>query len=535
MPTKAPRYDQPLPVTERQIAEEAVARARLRMQARTESPIAKAFADTDYIAFYRNVLGVETMYDKQDEMVTAVHTSRRVSVSGCNTSGKDFCSGRIVLDWLNRYSPSKVVILGPTDRQVRQIVWAETRSAFNLAKYTLPGRMLPVAPQYHISDQQFAVGFATDEPFNIQGFHSENLLVVLTEAHAIPQAHIDAVKRLNPRCILMTGNPLVSDGEFYESHHDRREDWRTITISAFDTPNVIEGRTVVPGLVTREDIEAYRNDWGEDNPLYIATVLGQFPANLSLGVVSLEDARLATTLTFPKSDFGVLALDVGGAEDGGDKTVLAARFGSNIRILYKANGENTRQTAHRVYHDWYLPLRHRLTHVVVDGIGIGAGVVDSLRELDVPVIDFRAGSTPESSRYANRGAEVWGRLAVAIRKHEASLPDDRSLIGQLVGRKFLPQPSGKLALEPKLKMRTDGRHSPDEADAVAMTYAVYDPGPDAYTSPVLSQQSLWSHMAGNLEPKHEYQDAPDGAKEVVGDFLVPLVAGDGERSKWRRY
>ena len=849
------------------LAELAVRRTEMRQQG--VSPLAQALAG-DPLGFYERALGAK-LYAKQQAMVRAVHEHRRVSVSGCNSSGKDHASGRIVLDWLNRYTPSKVVIIGPTSRQVKSVVWAETRDAFNRALVPLPGRMLPVAAEYYLGDQHFALGFATDEPYNVQGFHcltpdhevltkrgfvpiqevchsdqvlslhtvenrarwspveaiqsydvqnqhinvydgkqvsfavtdehrfltktrpgrrrwayrpfddlpaqfmvrrlndwkstvthrlrgtrlpkvavdlgfcpeewasflgwwiaegslaeqkhqrqvngriykrskfyevvvwqtkiagrdalrsllvphgfhekneyfvisnhrladwlrkncgrysperrippvlkdaktpiltalldgliagdghsgagtrgdvvwttsktladdiqeisikigrpgtiglnattkplgltrrtcysvsmplrgkdhlvrkshvkrvvysgtvyclttrdgnfltrrngrvhwsgnSENLLCILTEAHAIPQAHIDAVKRLNPRCILMTGNPLASEGEFYESHHERRDDWHTIEISAFDTPNVVEGRTVIPGLVTLEDIEERRRDWGEENPLYIASILGQFPANLSQGVVTLEAVKAAIALELEATTTGVLALDVGGGEDGGDKTVLAARFGPVVKILYKAQGENTRQTTHRVFHSWYQPLANRITHVIVDGNGIGAGVVDGLRELGVPVVNFNAGSRSESVRYANRGAEVWGRLANAISKGQVQLPEDRALTGQLVGRKFQLAPSGKLGLESKQRMAASGRRSPDEADAVAMTYAVGDAiGLDTMTEP-----SRWASMLGQ-EERHVYQDRPGEAIAEVGAFLVPL---SDEPSKWRRF
>lgn len=526
-PTAA-SYRSATPVTPTQIAQLAVERARLRRQAATDSPLTRLLApDADPIAFYTDALGVVTLYQKQQEMVRAVHTHRRVSVVGANSSGKDFVSGRLVLDWLHRYVPSKVIIIGPTDRQVKHVVWAETRQAFNRALLTLPGRMLPVAAEYHLGDQHYAMGFATDEPYNVQGFHSPDLLVILTEAHAISQEHIDAVKRLNPRAILMTGNPLTSDGEFYGSHHERREDWYTIQISAFDTPNLIEGRTVVPGLVTQDDIDSLKTDWGEENPLYIASVLGQFPQGLSLGVVSLEEVRAAQALKATPDQLGVLALDVGGGQDGGDKTVLAARFGPVVKILYKAQGESTRQTTRRVYDSWWGPLQHRLTHVIVDGNGIGAGVVDGLRELGVPVVNFNAGSNAQSSHYANRGAEVWGRLASAIRKGEVSLPDDRSLTGQLVGRKFLLTPGGKTALESKRDMARRGRRSPDEADAVAMTYALA--GPAFEDSSGLASPSRWAAIDGRSEA-FEVRSANGDASVRVGEFLEPLPE---QPSRWR--
>ena len=66
--------------------------------------------------------------------------------------------------------------------------------------------------RWEFDDRHYAVGFATDNEYNIQGFHSPNLLVILTEAHNIEQSHIDAVKRLNPARMLLTGNAFASSG-----------------------------------------------------------------------------------------------------------------------------------------------------------------------------------------------------------------------------------------------------------------------------------------------------------------------------------
>ena len=60
-------------------------------------------------------------------------------------------------------------------------------------------------------------------------------MVVLTEAHAVREADVDAVRRLHPARLLMTGNPLVAAGAFYDSHHSRREMYATVQIGAGDT------------------------------------------------------------------------------------------------------------------------------------------------------------------------------------------------------------------------------------------------------------------------------------------------------------
>ena len=116
---------------------------------------------------------------------------------------------------------------------------------------------------------------ATSSPYNLQGFHSPNLMVVVTEAHAVPGTDIDALRRLNPARTLMTGNPLVSAGPFYDSHHSKRDMYDTVRIGAGDTPNVT--RLPVPGMVAPEHVADRKAEWGRNDPMYVGGVLGRFP------------------------------------------------------------------------------------------------------------------------------------------------------------------------------------------------------------------------------------------------------------------
>ena len=216
------------------------------------------------VKFVKEMLG-DKPYEKQEEVLRGVAESRRTSVVGCNGSGKDWAAARAVLWWLHTRSPSKAVVTGPTSRQVDHIVWNEMRQAHAGSDGRLKGRMFK-SSRYEVDDTTFAIGFATNSPYNLQGFHSPNLLVVITEAHAVEEDDMDGLRRLNPTRLLMTGNPFTSAGTFYDSHHSRRGLYETVRISAFDTPNIKEGRLVVPGMITAEDIADRRAGVGSPEP-----------------------------------------------------------------------------------------------------------------------------------------------------------------------------------------------------------------------------------------------------------------------------
>ncbi len=328
------------------------------------------------MAFVREVLN-EKPYYKQVEILRAVRRSRRVSVVGCNGSGKDWAAARVVLWWLQARSPAKAIVTGPTSRQVDDIVWNEIRYAYGRAQDRLPGRMFRTS-RYEIDEQSFALGFVTNSPYNLQGFHSPNLLVVITEAHAVRQGDMDAIRRLNPTRLLMTGNPFVTAGVFYDSHHSRRALYRTVQISAFETPNVTAKKVVVPGMITLQDIEDRKDEWGEDSPLYVGGVLGQFPDNLDDAVVPLWAATEAARRDLTPEGPVVVACDV--ARFGHDKTVVIRREGPVARVVWRVKGRDTMRIVGflKAYCE-----KHKVDSLVVDDTGVGGGVVDRLREVRV--------------------------------------------------------------------------------------------------------------------------------------------------------
>lgn len=418
------------------------------------------------VEFVRGVLG-ESPYGKQVEIFGAVERGRRVSVVGCNGSGKDWASARVVLWWLHRYSPAKVVVTGPTQRQVNDIVWNEVRYAYGNAADRLEGRMFRSA-RYELDAQSFALGFSSDSPFNLQGFHSPNLLVVITEAHAVGRGDVDALRRLNPRLLLMTGNPFTVVGEFYDSHHSRRHQYETVQISVEDTPNVVEGRVVIPGMMTLEDVEDRKEDWGEGSAMYRSAVLGEFPDNLDTAVVPLRVAVDAGRRQVVGEGVVVVACDV--ARFGSDRTVIMRRQGGAASIVRRMRGNDTMQVAGALksYCD-----ENVVDVLVVDDAGVGGGVVDRLREMGLGgtrLVPFNGGHTAlNSRRYFNRNAEVWWEMRRWYMDGLVSTDADDALIGQVSSREYYLHSNGTVRLEGK---RDGSGGSPDEADALAMTFAV---------------------------------------------------------------
>ncbi len=409
-------------------------------------------------------------YSKQTETLEQMKAHRRVSVVGCNGSGKDWAAARIVLWWIETRAQSKAIVTGPTQRQVEEVVWREMRIAYALAGRQLSGKMH--ASRYIVNDQRFALGFATDHPYNLQGFHSPELLVVVTEAHAVAQGHLDALKRLNPKRLLLTGNPLSLSGEFYDSHHSKSALYARVAISAFDTPNLLEGRPdAVPGMMTPEDVEERLRDWGEDDSRYVMGVLGQFPESLDDSLVSrtaVDEAveRWSAPVEDPESALRTLGVDV--ARFGNDKTVLCLRQGARVESFTVFQGIDTMRAAGAVNE---VVRSREVDAVFVDEAGVGGGVVDRLKELGAPVIGVQVGGRARlRDRFEDLRAEIFWELRRRITERDIALPDDPELVGQLLSLRYQTSSGGRIRLMSKNVLRRSGLPSPDKADALALAF-----------------------------------------------------------------
>ena len=407
----------------------------------------------------------EEPYGKQQEILRLVDSeARRISVVGCNGSGKDWTAARVVLWWVHRHSPAKAIVTGPTLRQVEDIVWNEVRFAYGKVADKFPGKMMKT--RYEIDEQTFALGFTSDSPYKILGFHSPNLLAVITEAHAVPDEYYHAIRRMHPSKLLMTGNPFSRGGVFYDSHHLHRNLWKTVQIGASDTPNIAEGRVVVPGMMTLEDMEDHKQEWGEDSPRYIGAVLGQFPENLDETVVPLSAAKAAVERALTPDGEIVVACDV--ARKGHDRTVVMRRQGGVARIVRRVRGYDTMEVAGilKAYCD-----EHAVDALVIDDVGVGGGVTDRVREVGLStarIEPFNGGlSAKRDDRFANRNAEIWWAMREHYLDGLLDTENDEKLIGQVSDREYSLDSRGRIKLQSKRNISD----SPDEADALAMTFA----------------------------------------------------------------
>lgn len=419
------------------------------------------------------------MWDKLIELIGLISTQRRVVVPSGHGVGKTWLLARIALWFLYCFYPAKVITTAPTWTQVEKLLWSEISKAYNTSQFPLGGRLLTT--DLKIEEDWFAIGFSTRGKASereygaprFQGFHSENLLVLLDEGPGVEHEIWTSIETLitgvNNK-IVAAGNPTSPSGDFYEACKSPL--WNKLTISSFDHPNVKENKIIIPGAVTRDWIEERRLDWGEDSPLWVSKVLGEFPAEGTDTLIPLTWAEACVGLDLRKYDEDNRVIDsprhlgVDVARYGDDKTVLCEMLNRMVQPLESVSKKDTNWTIGRVK---VLNNQRSFDQIGVDDTGVGGGVTDGLEDagLEVEAENFGA-SAIEDDRFENRVTELYWILREDIKNKNISLPDDKELVNQLCSRKFSYTRKGKIKLESKDEMKKRGLKSPDKADALAI-------------------------------------------------------------------
>ncbi len=413
-------------------------------------------------------------WSKQEEILDAVRDYSRVAVRSCNGSGKTYIAAHAVLWWLVCYPDSLVITTAPTEHQVRDVLWREIRRVYRGKEDLIGGRLLRTSLE--ISDKHYALGLSTNTPERFQGFHEGHILFVVDEASGVREGIFEAIEgsmTSSHSRMLLLGNPTALSGYFYEAFHSRRSLWKTIHISALETPNLTEENEPKPTLVTEQWVNDAEINWGEDSPMYQIRVLGEFPSESEDTLIPLkiiENAVAEKDEAPDLQDGEPVEIGVDVARFGSDRTVICARRGDRVIEMASYTKKDTMETAGLVR---ALVERYTPACVRVDSIGVGAGVVDRLKEQGVPGVTginvAQRATNPE--HFANLKAELYDGLRERFQQGRIRIPNDQKLISELASIRYYFTSSGQTRLEDKDELRGRGQPSPDLADALMLAFA----------------------------------------------------------------
>lgn len=265
--------------------------------------------------------------------------------------------------------------------------------------------------------------------------------------------------------IFLFGNPTRNSGHFYNACFREGSRWN---------PTIVDSRE--SRFTNKAQIEEWLQDYGEDSDFFRVRVKGR-PPNASdaqyIDQARVSAAQRRQVVVMPDEP---LVAGVDFAWGGSDDNVVRFRRGLDARSIpsIRVKGEFTRdpgvmttRLADILSKDYD---GQKIQMLFLDSAGIAGPIAARLRSLghrNVQEVNFGADSPDVKYRYFRD--YMWGQmkdwlLNAAIDRHP-------ELEADLVGPGVRPDPRQRVWLESKEDMKKRGVESPDDGDALALTFA----------------------------------------------------------------
>jgi hypothetical protein len=401
----------------------------------------------------------------------------RMAVASGRGIGKSALVSWLVIWMLSTRIGGSVIVSANSEAQLRSVTWAEITKwlamTINSHWFEIAAtRIMPAKWLSEIVERELQKGtrywscegrlWSEENPDAYAGLHNEDgVMLVFDEASGIPDSIWSVAQgffteNTPNRFHLAFSNPRRNTGYFYEAFNSKRNFWRTRNIDARE----VEG---TDKNLYQQIIDEYGGDSYQAN----VEVYGQFPSEGDDQFIAVNLVDDAMKRPKYKDETAPIAIGVDPARFGSDATVIAVRQGRDLIAIKRLRGADTMEVVGHVI-DAIEEYKPALT--VVDEGGLGAGVVDRLKEQRYKVRGVNFGNKASKQlMYGNKRAEMWGAMRDWLKT--ASIPEDRFLKSDLIGPKVKPDSKGTLFLESKKDMKARGLASPDAADAIAVTFA----------------------------------------------------------------
>ena len=485
----------------------------------------------DPVGFCTDVLN-EVLTDDIITMLESVRDNVVTIARSANAVGKTFAAARVAVWFYKTHKKSQVyTAAAPPIENLKNLLWGEIGSIVTKHPNIFRGDTVTTlnisrSPQEYINGVTIpTAGTPQEREAKFSGKHAPNLLFILDEGDAIPlevYKGIESCMSGGHVRLLVMFNPRSEIGPVWRI--EREHGAKVVHLSAFRHPNVIEGRDVIPGAVTRETTVRRINEWTRPlqaeekrdassafelsdflvgavanrqaggffpplpsgtrkitNSAFSYMVLGQYPAQAANQLISSEwisSARARYDIYViehgdrpPMGTRGVMGLDC--AEMGDDLNVPCARYGGFPTGFDSWGGIDTIETGSKAV-DWYK--RHTgIDRAYIDATGVGAGVAPHMQRADCVAIGIKVAEKPtyttDIGEFRRLRDQLWWSCREWLRTDpSAMLPPIESLLEELMCPTYTTD-SGKIEVMKKEDMREILGRSPNYADSLCMTFA----------------------------------------------------------------
>jgi hypothetical protein len=420
-----------------------------------------------------------------------------VDVSSGMGSGKDFLASILMFYFLhvfpeeNGQSPHGLATAN-TAKQLSNVLWRQAASIPPLAKKTDPNNIhsptiledLFVCQSEKIFRKERAgktfffeavtvsPHASTDEQSRaLTGRHAPYMLMILDEAAGLPEAvftNLEGTLSGRVNLLFMIYNPIKARGYAVEARNS--DSWLSIT---WNTEETVFGNPTLDLPLQARNADLLER-YGRDSNVYRIRVRGLPPIADQEVFIPWDWIQDAVNREIEPADDDpvIMGLDTGA---GGDNTAIVIRQGHKILGIHRFNTPSLDDFVAKVINVWR---KYEPDIINLDAIFMGWGTLDRLTKLGYRVepVDVRRKSLRDEYKLIRD--ELWGTVRNQFEKGTISIPNDQELINQLssVKAKDDYSKSAEIQIQSKKDMKKAASvgYSPDDADALCLTYAVPD-------------------------------------------------------------
>ena len=402
----------------------------------------------------------------------------RIAVASGHGVGKSALVAWIIVWALATFRDTRGVVTANTATQLKTKTWPELTKWLQLAICAdwfeiAATSIASVEPAHERTWRIDAVPWSLRSTEAFAGMHNQGrrLFVAFDEASAIPDPVWETVEgaltdRDTEILWLATGNPTRNTGRFRECFGRFRHRWLR---------HQVDGRNV--SLTDRGQIARWAVDYGDDSDFFRVRVKGEFPRGGVMQFIDGETVGEAARRPVESHLSQALVMGVDCARGGDDQSTIWFRRGRDARSIpaIKLRVGDLMVLSGKVAEQ---AIQHRAAAVFIDEGGIGAGVVDRVRQMLQGYLVVGVNFGGRADRYtqgdgmpltSNKAAEMWASMRAWLKT--GAIPDDPELLAELTGREYGFDLHNAIRLEKKEDMKRRGLSSPDNADGLALTFA----------------------------------------------------------------
>lgn len=404
--------------------------------------------------------------------------SNRISIRAGHGIGKSTTISWLLLWFLFCFKDAQIPCTAPTSDQLHDILWKEVsiwlsrmpKEISQLYDWSADYIRMVESPQTWFARARTA---RKESPEALAGIHADHVLYLVDEGSGVPDEIFNTGEGALTGgffLFVMISNPTRLLGYFHDSHTSDKDNWQAFGFNSEDSP-----------IVNEKYVQRIIDKHGINSDEYRVRVQGEFPKEDSMdngGFLPLlleQDIRTILDGQF----VGPKRMGIDPAGEGSDITSWVIRDNYKAKIVAREKISNPKSIAQKT--------RTLMEHyelegedITVDNFGEGANVAQELALANIRVnalnVGERIDKDEEESAKANGDKiflNVRAKAYFDLRKWlrtGADLVQNTAWKEEALNIKYRTEVSGRIKIMSKREMRKEGIKSPNNMDALMLTF-----------------------------------------------------------------